>query len=459
MHKLHNALLTGGDKPLIIAPSGQWTYSEMHGYVQRVAAVLDELQVERLACYMADSPVLVAVILAAAISDTSLVVLSRDYQAAQIETALEDLTVDLLVSDASVSIEARCAQLGLAEFTDRVSSAEIIPFPLSSDDGEILVLTSGTTGAAKCVRYRWSDLLEQVGTHATEDGERWLLAYKLNHFAGLQMLAHVLVNLSTLVLAESGKVVDAIEAISSFSVTHVSSTPTFWRFAMAQLADAKELPAIKQITLGSESVSQELLQELASLFPSARLVHIYALTEAGSCISVSDGLAGLPESILQRPDTAAVQFRVRDGALEVRTRHGMLGYLKQDTPTQRSVDGWFATGDLVKIEGKRIVFVGRRSETINVGGVKVHPLEVENLVLSVQGVKLARVFGRDNPVVGQIVAVELVLSEGWESGEVENSVREKCMGLPRHSRPRSIDIVDSITTSNYKLVRQGASSK
>jgi hypothetical protein len=70
---------------------------------------------------------------------------------------------------------------------------------------------------------------------------------------------------------------------------------------------------------------------------------------------------------------------------------------------------------------------------------------------------LARVFGRDNPVVGQIVAVELVLGEGWGSEEVESSVREICLGLPRHSRPRSIDIVDTIITSNYKLVRQGAS--
>jgi acyl-CoA synthetase (AMP-forming)/AMP-acid ligase II len=457
MCRIQNALLSGGDKPFIIAPSGQWTYTEMQGYVQRVAAVLDELQVERLACYMADSPALVAVILAAALRGKSLVVLSRDYRAAQIEPVLEDLGVDLLVSDASVTIEAGCAQLGLAEFTDRVSRAETIRFPNSSDDGEILVLTSGTTGAAKCVRYRWSDLLAQVGVHATGDDERWLLAYKLNHFAGLQMLAHVLVNSSTLVLAESGKVVDAIEAISNFSVTHVSSTPTFWRFAMAQLAGSQALPALKQITLGSEPVSQDLLQELASLFPSARLVHIYALTEAGSCISVSDGLAGLPEAILHRPETAAVQFRIRDGALEVKTRHGMLDYLKPGAPTPTSADGWFATGDLVKVEAQRIYFVGRRSESINVGGVKVHPLEVENLILRVPGVKLARVFGRDNPVVGQIVAVELVLGEGWGSEEVESSVREICQGLPRHSRPRSIDIVDTIITSNYKLVRQGAS--
>jgi acyl-CoA synthetase (AMP-forming)/AMP-acid ligase II len=459
MRTLQNTLLSGGDKPFIIAPSGQWTYTEMHEYVQRVAAVLDELQVDRLACYTADSPALVAIILAAALCDTPLVVLSRDYKVAQIEPVLEDLEVDLLISDASIAIGAGCTQLGLAEFANRVNRAETTRSPPCSSDSEILVLTSGTTGQAKCVRYRWSDLLEQVGIHAKGDGERWLLAYKLNHFAGLQMLAHVLVNLSTLVLAESGKVVDAIEAISNFSVTHVSSTPTFWRFAMAQFFGSQDLPALTQITLGSEPVSQELLQDLASLFPAARLVHIYALTEAGSCVSVNDGLAGLPEAILHRPDTAAVQFRIRSGALEVKTRHGMLDYLKLDAPTPLGDDGWFVTGDLVKVEAQRIYFIGRRSETINVGGVKVHPLEVENLILNVPGVKLARVFGRNNPVVGQIVAVELVLDEGWGAEEVESSVREICLSLSRHSRPRSIDIVDTITTNNYKLVRQGASSE
>jgi acyl-CoA synthetase (AMP-forming)/AMP-acid ligase II len=228
---------------------------------------------------------------------------------------------------------------------------------------------------------------------------------------------------------------------------------------LTQFNQTQHLPTLRQITLGSEPVSAELLDELAHLFPAARIVHIYALTEAGSCISVSDGKAGLPASILARPADAAVQFKIFEDELQVKTAHGMRQYLNPGQGEPQDAQGWLSTGDLVRVERDRIYFVGRRSETINVGGVKVHPLEVENVVSVVPGVQLARVYGRENPIMGQIVAVELVLVAGHASLAVEDAVREACLVLPRHSRPRSVDIVDTIATSNFKLVRRGATPK
>src|SRR5207302_1178764 len=69
---------------------------------------------------------------------------------------------------------------------------------------------------------------------------------------------------------------------------------------------------------------------------------------------------------------------------------------------------WRPTGDLVEIRDDRIHFVGRKTEIINVGGAKVHPLPVEEAVCSVPGVQLAAVYGRPNAVTGPIVAVDLV---------------------------------------------------
>jgi acyl-CoA synthetase (AMP-forming)/AMP-acid ligase II len=137
----------------------------------------------------------------------------------------------------------------------------------------------------------------------------------------------------------------------------------------------------------------------------------------------------------------------------------MQGYRNEQERTPRTADGWLATGDLVRIEQDRILFMGRESEVINVGGVKVHPLEVENIVCALPGVKLARVYGKENPVVGQIVAVELVAQDGWDSSALEDSVREACLNLPRHSMPRSVNIVDTIDTNNFKLARRRSESQ
>ena len=205
--------------------------------------------------------------------------------------------------------------------------------------GYLRILTSGTTGEPRCVRYDWKDLLAQIRPYKAAADERWLLAYHLNHFAGMQMLAHVLMTESTLILPESTSVADNIRAMTEHRVTHISASPTFWRFALAQLDETQTLTEVRQITLGSEAVSQHLLDSLQERFSQARVVHIYASTEDGSCVSVADGRAGLPVSILSRGDGQQVQFRIVDGELHTRSVHGMLGYKSS------SQDGEMETGN------------------------------------------------------------------------------------------------------------------
>ena len=443
-----------GDSPFLISPAGQWSYAQTHYRVLQLANALQQHDAKRLACYLTDSPELIAIVLAAAQLGIPMLLLNRDFNEQQVTQQLARLDIELLIREQPVPGSGDCRQLSLTELLQQAqqTSADVSTPPAS--DSELQLLTSGTTDLPKCVSYRWSDLLAQVGKHDPVADERWLLAYKLNHFAGIQMLAHILVNGSTLVLAGTSKVADAVAAMSKFTITHVSSTPTFWRFAQALLAGTGTLPRLQQITLGSEPIPGMLLEQLAALFPAARIVHIYALTEAGSCVAVSDGKPGLPLSVLERPANAAVRIRIVEEELQVMTRHGMSGYLLEGDRHPSTADGWFATGDLVNIKDQRIVFMGRQSDTINVGGVKVHPLEVENVIAALPGIKVARVYGQDNPVVGQIVAVDLLLEDQSNPQEIEDAVREACTALPRHSRPRNITIVEEMDTNNFKLTRR-----
>jgi acyl-CoA synthetase (AMP-forming)/AMP-acid ligase II len=456
--RLNNAAAQQGERPFLITADASYSYREAQHATRQLAWELLDTDASTIACYLPDSPELIILTLGASLAGKPLAIINRGYSAQQVAELLVDLDADLLFSDVTVS-DIPCAQsrpLSLAQLCATQGKPDAA---FAEVDTELFIYTSGTTQKPRCVSYLWSDLLAQVGERKALNSERWLLAYKLNHFAGVQMLAHILRSHSTLVLADSTRVADAVEAMQTLAVTHVSSTPTFWRFALTLLAAAPQLPALQQITLGSEPVSVDLLKQLAALFPAARIVHIYALTEAGSCISVSDGKAGLPQSILDRPEDAPVRFRIVAGELQVLTHHGMQGYRNEQDGVPRTADGWLATGDLVRVEQDRILFMGRESEVINVGGVKVHPLEVETVVCALPGVKLARVYGQDNPVVGQIVAVDLVAQEGWDSTALEDSVREACLGLPRHSMPRSVNIVDAIDTNNFKLARRGSESQ
>ena len=162
---------------------------------------------------------------------------------------------------------------------------------------------------------------------------------------------------------------------------------------------------------------------------------------------------GMPASILSRDAASTAQFKINGGELYIKSLHGMRGYVGAGHLGSQEGGGWLATGDLVKVEGDRIIFLGRRTEIINVGGTKVHPLEIEAVISALPSVKLARVYGKENPVVGQIVAVDIVAHENIPESEIEAAVREACKEFSRTMQPRLINIVSAIETKNQKVAR------
>jgi acyl-CoA synthetase (AMP-forming)/AMP-acid ligase II len=329
-----------------------------------------------------------------------------------------------------------------------VEGAELPPLPESRP---LMVLTSGTTGGSRGVLHDWNRVISGMLGIRPSPGERWLLAYGLHQFGGLQVLMHAAAACATLVAPTPRRPREGLAAMRRYGVTHGSATPTFWRFVLTQMrADADPAPDLRQITLGGEAVPDKLLRDLRDTFPSAKISQIYGSTESGNPRSTRDGKPGLPISALDAGDDADIQLKIVDGELWVRSKIGMLGYY--DDPALDS-SGWRATGDQVEVVGDRILFRGRRSEVINVGGVKVHPFAVEERVLAVTGVEIARVFGRPNPLSGAIVAVEAVLAPGVDIELVKSQIREACADLPAAFRPRSIRIVDELKTAGNKIAR------
>ena len=78
--------------------------------------------------------------------------------------------------------------------------------------------------------------------------------------------------------------------------------------------------ALKQITMGGEAVTQDLLDNLKQTFPTTRIVHIYASTELGRILSVTDGRAGFPAHYLNQPPESGIEFRIEGDELVGRLR-------------------------------------------------------------------------------------------------------------------------------------------
>jgi acyl-coenzyme A synthetase/AMP-(fatty) acid ligase len=112
-----------------------------------------------------------------------------------------------------------------------------------------------------------------------------------------------------------------------------------------------------------------------------------------------------------------------------------------------------ATGDVVERRGDRFEFTGRRSDVIVVGGAKVFPKRVEEVLRGVPGVVEARVYGQPSAITGELVAAELVLAEPLPDGCTPESVRAASLtacreSLESHGVPRILDLVKRITTTS-----------
>ncbi len=424
-------------QPAVLARGTTTTYRDLVERAEALVPTVARPELQRFGCRVDDVATLVGLLAAAAVVGSEPCIYPASLDAAGVEELARRLGHDLVVTDAVVG-----------DWKAESDTAS----PPGGPAAPLLVLTTGTTGLPKAARHDWTRLAAGVRHREPAPEHRWLLAYNLNQFAGLQVLLHVLVSGATLVVPASIQPRDAVDAMVTEQVTHASATPTFWRFLVGSLdeATAGRIP-LRQITLGGEAVPGPLLARLGELFPGARTSQVYASTEFGSGVSVTDGLHGLPLSVLERGPDADVQYRIVDGELHARSSVGMLGYLGGD----EAADGWRPTGDLVEVVGDRITFVGRVGDTINVGGVKVHPLPVEEAVAAVPGVRMARVYGRPNPLSGSIVAVDVVPADGALAEAIEDAIRAACAALPPAAQPRRIRFVDDLEVRGGKLVRQG----
>jgi acyl-CoA synthetase (AMP-forming)/AMP-acid ligase II len=137
-----------------------------------------------------------------------------------------------------------------------------------------------------------------------------------------------------------------------------------------------------------------------------------------------------------------------DGLLEIKSDSAMLGYI--NAPSPYTEDGWFKTGDAVEVNGEYFRILGRRSELINVGGEKVFPQEVENVILELDQVKDVVVFGEKNPLTGSIVCAKISVDESLPKQEIVKLIKTHCRSK---LAPFKVPVKISVETGGFGNTR------
>jgi acyl-CoA synthetase (AMP-forming)/AMP-acid ligase II len=460
---LEAAASSSPDREAVVTSEGSSTYGELIEDARRVATALRRRGITRFAVVEPDAAWVLRLLAGAALAGAEPCQYQPDTDAGEFADHASMLDHKFVVTrrdDLAGPFELIRPESLVAEEADddlRFGANTARPQPL-------MIRTTGTTGLPKAARHDWRILGKTVASVRPMPEQRWLLAYGPQQFAGVQVLLHVAASQATLVAPFPRQPKDGLDALLTQGVTCVSATPTFWRFLLAEAKSRKAtLPPLEQITLGGEASPGDLLDEIQTTFPTAKVSQVYASTEFGSITSVRDGKPGLAVDSLWSESNPTSNVRVTDGELWVKAGAGMLGYAGESpspssaaAPDDTENEDWRRTGDLVEIVGDRVMFRGRQSEVINVGGVKVHPLPVEDRITSLDSVALARVFGRPSKLTGAIVAAEIVPVGGVERADVESirtQIKEAVADLPRAWQPRSVTFVDAIETKGGKTIR------
>ncbi len=363
--------------------------------------------------------------------------------------------IDTILTD-----RADLAAAGVTVVSDPAELHDAEGLPASTD---WVMTTSGTTGAPKLVRHSLGSLTRSTRTDQTRGaGQVWGLLFDYTRFAGLQVVLQSLLSGATLVVPPAnlpleGKLAD----LADEGCTHLSATPTLWRKIL--MTAGHEALALRQITLGGEIADDAVIGMLTRRYQDARVTHIFASTEAGVGFSVTDRRAGFPASYLTDPPSG-IGLRIADGHLHI--RNTMVGDSYLGGGARLAQDGWVDTGDAVAMQDDRVMFKGRSSGVINVGGDKVHPEEVERACLSHPAVRLVRVYAKANPIMGALVAADIVAEDGAEAaaggaGPLREAIKAHAAArLARHMVPAFIRFTAAFETNAAgKLVRDSGKDK
>jgi acyl-coenzyme A synthetase/AMP-(fatty) acid ligase len=309
----------------------------------------------------------------------------------------------------------------------------------------------------KLVVHTLASLAGAIGCEPRNGRMIWSTFYDIRRYGGLQILLRAILTGSSLLLSNAQEsTADFLARVGAHGVTHISGTPSHWRRAL--MSSSARLIAPEYIRLSGEIADQGILNHLAQVYPQARIAHAFATTEAGVAFDVNDGMTGFPCSVLKR--TPGVEMKVENDSLRIRSPRTASRYLNELHGPLKNADGFVDTTDILDLRNERYYFVGRRDGVINVGGLKVHPEEVEEVINRHPKVRMSLVRTKKSSIIGSLVVADVVLrsAPGPESDADRHILQDILLlcreELASHKVPSAINFVSKLAVADSgKLMR------
>ncbi len=498
------------DAEAIVSGDDRVTYSDLKGRVDRCARAMMGAGIapgDRLAYLSPPHPDYLVMLLATLAIGAIAVGVNPRYRPREIRHIIADSSPRMLFSRSRMGPRSYDDEIGEAEgdvqrlivfardpvqqgaesFADFAARGDAIAqdelekriAATDPDSPCLIIYTSGTTGAPKGALLRQRAAVRHGKLYLDRFYPyplRQINFYPTNHVAGT--VANTLLNLVGGGMSFCMEKFDPGEALSIVErekITSWGGIPTMLQMSVAhETFETTDLSSVQVVNWGGGMIDVELARRLAERIP--RLATLYAMTETTGgvtaidsesdpdvetlCRSVGKPLADVETSVIDEDGSDVEGGTV--GELLLRGDFLMTGYWNRPEATAEALDseGWFHTGDLVRIDDEgRIELVGRRTEMFKSGGYNVYPKEVEDVLESQATVANAVVVSTEDPLFGE-VGVAYIRTEK-NAAITEDELLEHCREhLANYKVPKLVVIMPSLPMlPNGKFDRKGLSNQ
>jgi acyl-CoA synthetase (AMP-forming)/AMP-acid ligase II len=254
-----------------------------------------------------------------------------------------------------------------------------------------------------------------------------------------------------------------INDLKRYKCTGFAGVPSHYQILLRK-SDAfkkSEFPDLMYVTQAGGKLHNAFILEFMEAFPNVKFFVMYGQTEATARLSYLPH-EFLPEKVgsLGR-GIPGVQLEVVDehrqpvqpnvtGEIIAKGDNVMLGYFEDDEATRSAFyDGWLLTGDLAyRDEDGFIYLTARKKEIIKVGGKRVSPKEIEEVIVAMPGIVDCSIEAIDDEILGEAIKAILVVSPSEKDMTIDK-VRQFCATrLATYKIPTQIEFVDEIKTNS-----------